>query len=138
CAILVKTSVVKKIGMLDKAYFAYFEDVDWSLRMRKSGYNLFVVPHSKIFHEAGSSSKRISKEKEGILDPKVHYLNVRNQVFQLRKYATLPYGLTAWPYQLSKFFIYVGYFFIRGRWVKLKAVIRGLYEGLKFELKEQG
>lgn len=130
CALLIKASVIQQVGMLDAAYFAYHEDVDWSLRMKKAGMTLAVVPQSRIYHVAGASSTSKESGKEGFLDSKIHYLNVRNQFFQLRKYAVFPYALTAWPYQLAKMSGYVGYFILRGRWSKLKAVFTGVKEGL--------
>lgn len=131
CAIMVKSSLIQQIGLLDNTYFAYFEDVDWSLRMRKSGYELEVVPSSKIYHEAGASSKSKTTGREGFLDPRVHYLNVRNQLFQLRKYASFPYGILAWPFNMGKISLYAVYFIIRGRWSKLHAIHKGLVDGLK-------
>lgn len=130
CAILVKASVIQQVGMFDDAYFAYHEDVDWSLRMKKTGMTLAVVPQAKIYHVAGASSTIKESGREGFLDPKVHYLNVRNRFFQLRKYAIFPYGLTAWPYHLAGVAGYMVYFVLRGRWGKLKAVLTGLKEGM--------
>jgi GT2 family glycosyltransferase len=130
CAILIKASVVHQIGLLDDAYFAYHEDVDWSLRMRKANMGLAVVPQSRIYHVAGASSTSKEKGKEGSLDPKVHYLNVRNQLFQLRKYARFPYSLSAWSYHFAKIFGYIGYFVIKRRWGKLRVVIKGVKDGI--------
>lgn len=130
CAILLKTSAIEEVGLLDDAYFAYYEDVDWSLRLRKTGMTLAVVPKSKIYHVAGASSTSKTRGKEGFLDPRVHYLNVRNQLFQLRKYALFPYALTAWPYNAAKIAAFMGYFLIKGRWEKLKATIKGVREGV--------
>ncbi|WP_235114897.1 glycosyltransferase family 2 protein [Cyclobacterium qasimii] len=103
CAILVRSAVLEKVGLLDNKYFAYFEDVDWSLRMRKRGFELKVHPKSIIYHEAGASSKSEIKGSEGFLDPKVHFLNVKNQIFQLRKYCTSPQYWLAWPFHFAKF-----------------------------------
>ncbi len=33
CCILIKSEIVKKIGLLDEKFFTYYEDIDWSLRM---------------------------------------------------------------------------------------------------------
>jgi GT2 family glycosyltransferase len=130
CAIMVRADVIKKIGMLDEQYFAYFEDVDWSLRMKKAGYHLKVHPLSVVYHEAGASSKSKKEKKEGFLNPKVHYLNVRNQVFQMRKHARFPTGLLAWPAHFIKFTVFGLYFLLRGRKAKLAAVLKGIKDGL--------
>lgn len=130
CCILVKAEVVREVGPLDDRYFAYFEDVDWSLRMRNAGYMLQVVPSAVIYHEAGASLKSKKSGKEGRLNPKIHYLNSRNQIFQLRKHVRFPYSLIAWPYQMGKFSLYSIYFVLRGRKEKLRIMWEGIMEGL--------
>ncbi len=55
CAILVKAEVIRKIGLLDKRFFIYYEDVDWCVRCRKAGWEFAVVPSSKIWHKVTSS-----------------------------------------------------------------------------------
>ena len=51
CALVVKTSVIKEIGLLDERYFAYYEDTDWSVRANRSGYSVVVVPSAKVRHK---------------------------------------------------------------------------------------
>lgn len=131
CAFMIKSSVIKKVGLLDPAYFAYYEDVDWSLRIKTAGMELAVVPQSVIYHEAGASSKSKVAGKEGFLDARVHFLNVRNQLFQLRNHVVFPYACVAWPYTFSKIAGYAVYFIIRRRWAKLGAIGRGIKEGLR-------
>ncbi|WP_154852335.1 glycosyltransferase family 2 protein [Cyclobacterium xiamenense] len=136
CAFLVRSAVLEEVGLLDERYFAYFEDVDWSLRIRKRGYRLKVVPESVIFHEAGAASKTKQPGKEGFLNPTIHYLNVRNQLFHLRKYGRHPVNWLSWPFHLIKFGLFMGYFTLRGRTAKRKAVLSGIIDGLKFSLNE--
>ncbi|WP_375584148.1 glycosyltransferase family 2 protein [Cyclobacterium xiamenense] len=136
CAFLVRTSLLEKVGLLDERYFAYFEDVDWSLRIRKQGYELKVIPESVIFHEAGAASKTKQAGKEGFLDPRIHYLNVRNQLFHLRKYGRDPKSWLSWPFHLIKFVFFMGYFSLRGRKAKRNAVLSGIVDGVRFPINE--
>jgi hypothetical protein len=135
CAIMVRAAILEEVGLLDNSYFAYFEDVDWSLRMSRQGYALKVHPQAVIYHEAGAASKSERKGPEGILDPKVHFLNVRNQIFQLRKYCRNPKYWLAWPFHFTKFGLFILYFLVKGRRRKRKAVISGIWEGLRTPLK---
>jgi GT2 family glycosyltransferase len=50
CAICVKKEVFRKIGLLDEDFFLYYEDADFSLRARKTGFENIVVPSSRITH----------------------------------------------------------------------------------------
>lgn len=60
CALLAKADLFKEIGFLKKDYFAYWEEVDWCMRVKKSGYKIINTPTAKIWHKGGSSSKKIS------------------------------------------------------------------------------
>ncbi|NHE58451.1 glycosyltransferase family 2 protein [Cyclobacterium plantarum] len=137
CAILVRSSVLEEIGLLDERYFAYFEDVDWSLRMRKAGYLLKVHPGSIIYHEAGAASKSKNKGNEGFLSPKVHFLNVRNQIFQLRKYCRHPITWLSWPVHFLIFGLMLVHFTVKNRKLKRKAILDGLMAGMNTLLKKE-
>lgn len=56
-----RADVYKKIGELDKRFFpAFFEDDDYCLRIRNSGYKIYCAEDVFIHHELGSST---TKEK---------------------------------------------------------------------------
>lgn len=128
CCMLIPSPVIRKVGSLQNSFFAYFEDVDWSLRMRATGYKLYLSPKSIIYHEGNASSKKQSKE--GTLSPIVFYLHSRNQLFLLRRHVKFPQSLVAWPFQMGKYLAWISYFCLRGRFQKAKAVIRGIKDGL--------
>ncbi|MBS9523449.1 glycosyltransferase family 2 protein [Litoribacter alkaliphilus] len=133
CALMIRGEVLEKIGPLTPSYFAYFEDVDYSFRIRKAGYDLGVVTESKIYHIASGSTKSKTKQKEGFLSPSAHYLNVRNQIFLMRQHQDLFSRYTAFPFQTAKMFAYMGYFLLRNRKEKFKSVWRGLLDGYKLD-----
>lgn len=133
CCILVKTSVVKQVGLLDNRFFAYFEDVDWSIRMTNLGYELAVVPESIIYHHTSGSTKKNNASNEGNLSPYAHFLNVRNHIYLIKKH-TFFNTLGSWIYQIVKIFTFSIYFILRGRFVKFKMVWRGLFEGIKIKI----
>lgn len=51
--IFIKREVIKKIGLLDKTFFMYYEETDWNYRARKSRekYKVIYVPSTKVFHK---------------------------------------------------------------------------------------
>ncbi len=57
CCLLIKREVIEKIGVLAEDYFLYYEDTDFSLRTKKSGYKCFYVPESKIYHKVSRSTR---------------------------------------------------------------------------------
>lgn len=134
CCILISKEALEQIGLLNEQYFTYFEDVDWSLRLKDKGYKIELASAAKIYHEAGASSKK--KHSEGTLSASVFYFHVRNQFFLLRDHLSgIPFcaGL---GYHGIRFFTWMVYFCFRGRFQKLKAVARGIHHGLFFTLEE--
>lgn len=79
CALLIRADAIRKIGLLDSDYFAYFEDVDWSIRARHAGYRVMVVPQATVLH----------KGTMDCLEPKTPfatYLFWRNRFLFMRKH----------------------------------------------------
>jgi GT2 family glycosyltransferase len=128
---MVKTKAVQKVGLLYEPFFIYYEDVDLSFRIKKAGYELGYVPSSVIYHIAGMSHKSSTKTSEGYISPKVHYLNARNHIWLLKKYTKPLYAPTVIIYQSAYYLSVTAYFIVRGRWQKLKALYRGISEGLQ-------
>ena len=133
CCILVKIAVIKEVGLLDNRFFAYFEDVDWSIRMTNLGYKLGVVPKSIIYHHSSGSTKRNNTTNEGNLSPYAHYLNVRNHIYLIKKHKFLFNSVGSWIYQIIKITSYSTYFILRGRFSKFKIVWCGLLDGIKIK-----
>jgi GT2 family glycosyltransferase len=129
CAILVRSDVIRMAGMLDNRFFAYYEDVEWSFRIKKSGFLLRYLPQSKIYHVAGGSSKKI-KTKEGIVPPIIHFYRTRNHLFLIRSHSNpLSFGLSL-IYQTLRnaaFMLYLGF---NSRFQKVNAILKGQYVGL--------
>ena len=61
-ALLIKKRVIEDIGLLDKKFFLYFEEVDLALRASKKKYDIEFVPKSKIWHKVSKSGGGIKKE----------------------------------------------------------------------------
>ena len=133
CCILVNIGVVKKVGLLDNRFFAYFEDVDWSIRMTNQGYKLGVVPKSIIYHHTSGSTKKNNTSNEGNLSPYAHYLNVRNHIYLIKKHTSFFNNIGSWIYQFLKITSYSIYFIFRGRFGKFKMVWRGVLDGIKIK-----
>jgi len=102
CAVLLRAEALRKVGVLDERYFAYHEDVDWSLRARRAGWELFYEPFSRVYHHGGRSTDGFDVRPPAIAsdDPQLPeaeplpwnpvrtYLGARNLVRLLRAHAT--------------------------------------------------
>ena len=57
---LLRKSVLDKIGYLDEDYFMYGEDIDLSYRILLSGHKNYYFPKTRIIHYKGESTKKSS------------------------------------------------------------------------------
>ena len=55
-ALLIKRSVVERIGVLNDQFFAYYEDQDYSLRALRAGFSTRVAADALIFHKDSRST----------------------------------------------------------------------------------
>lgn len=53
-----RREVIENIGVLDKDYFMYTEDVDFCYRAKRTGWKVMFVPNHGITHLGGASSGR--------------------------------------------------------------------------------
>jgi GT2 family glycosyltransferase len=59
CCMLTRREMIDDIGLLDENFFIYCEDVDWFLRAKKAGWEVWYIPAAVIeHHHAYSESFR--------------------------------------------------------------------------------
>lgn len=56
CILLVRRKVFETIGCFDERFFMYFEDVEFSRRVKKH-FKLFYTPKGVVYHKSGGGSK---------------------------------------------------------------------------------
>ncbi len=57
--LLIRKSVIDKIGLLDESFFMYGEDLDWCWRCKETGLKVLYYPKTFITHYKGSSSAKV-------------------------------------------------------------------------------
>jgi len=93
CCMLFRAEALKKIGLLDEDFFAYYEDVDWCLRAQGAGERLAYVPAAIVRHDVSHSFQRTGSETGAgryswsQSRPLVLYLAYRNRLLLARKHA---------------------------------------------------
>ncbi len=55
-SMLVRREVFEVIGLLDEAYFLYYEELDFCLRAARAGWSCWYEPQSRVVHLVGQSS----------------------------------------------------------------------------------
>jgi GT2 family glycosyltransferase len=57
-SMLVSTSYVREIGLMQEDYFLYYEEADWAMR-GLDHFRLGFAPKSVVFHKSGANSSKI-------------------------------------------------------------------------------
>lgn len=58
-ASLYNIAALKDVGLFDKDFFAYYEDVDLSWRMQLRGWQVRYVPESVVYHNTSTTSTKL-------------------------------------------------------------------------------
>ena len=122
CGLLIKTDVIKDIGMLDPNYFLYYEDVDLCLRARNSGYGVFYIPSSKIWH-------KISLKEDRSLNS--YYYGNRNSFLLVRKTRKSFNIFLCYTRLIINKSILALYLILTGKPKESLVVIKAVYDGLR-------
>jgi N-acetylglucosaminyl-diphospho-decaprenol L-rhamnosyltransferase len=56
--LLVRRSVMERVGLLDERFFMYGEDLDWCLRTRQAGWTVRYEPGIVVQHQHGAASRQ--------------------------------------------------------------------------------
>ncbi|HYJ85601.1 MAG TPA: glycosyltransferase family 2 protein [Pyrinomonadaceae bacterium] len=61
CAALIRRSALGNAPLFDSKLFMYYEEFDLALRLRGSGYNIFYVPRSIVYHKRSEAVKTVNR-----------------------------------------------------------------------------
>jgi GT2 family glycosyltransferase len=57
-AVVYRRSAVREVGPFDEDFYAFFEDVDWSLRAQVAGFQCRYVPSAVVYHMGSATIGR--------------------------------------------------------------------------------
>lgn len=55
-ALIARREAVEQVGPLSESFYMYGEDLEWSLRMRKAGWEIWFCPDAEVIHYGGRSA----------------------------------------------------------------------------------
>jgi GT2 family glycosyltransferase len=118
CCMLIRRSVLDKVGLFDDNFFLYVEDVDLCCRTIKAGYQILVSSNSKIFHKVSSSTI-------GSLSQLPLYYVTRNRLYFTKK--NFPFSFFFTLVYISMTMLFKGFgWIIKGKGKNI-SVIRKAY-----------
>ncbi|MCR4322884.1 MAG: glycosyltransferase family 2 protein [Candidatus Azambacteria bacterium] len=82
CAMLISRAVIEKIGLLEEAFFMYYEDIDYCLRAKRAGFTSCVAPGAHVWHKVSRASTAMGM-------PRIHYYHIRNALLLTMRNASI-------------------------------------------------
>ena len=55
-AMMVKREVIEKAGLMPECYFLNYEELDWSMMIRRAGYDIWYEPACTIYHKESQTT----------------------------------------------------------------------------------
>ncbi len=76
-AMIVKREVIKEAGLMPECYFLYYEELDWSMMIRRAGYEIWYDPGFTVFHKESQTT--------GQKSPLRTYYHTRNRLLFVKR-----------------------------------------------------
>jgi len=76
-AFFLRRAAAERVGWLDEDFFAYWEESDYCLRLRRTGWRIACTPKSIVYHKVGRTT--------GFLSNVYIYYMIRNGFLCMRK-----------------------------------------------------
>jgi GT2 family glycosyltransferase len=121
---MVKREVIEKAGLMPECYFLYYEELDWSMMIRRAGYDIWYEPSCTIFHKESQTTGQNSPLRTYYISRNRLLFAQRNQQGMAR-YITYLYliGLVAIRDILK--------YAVQRRWDLVHATTRGVVSFIK-------
>ena len=126
---LTSRKVIEKVGMMTEIYFLFYEEIDWSIQIKRAGYEIWYEPGACVLHKESMTAKRGTPLRLYYLTRSRLLFTRRNSIFYLKTVALL--------YQLSivipkNIILYS----IHGDKNMLSSFIKGSFHGFTHKINE--
>ena len=123
-AMMIKREVIEKAGLLPECYFLYYEELDWSMMIRRVGYDIWYEPACTVFHKESQTTGQNSPLR-------TYYITRNRLLFAQRNQQAMAKYIT-YLYLISIVAIrdILKYAF-QQRWDLVRATIRGVFGFIK-------
>lgn len=61
-ALMARREAIQQVGLLDERFFIYCEEIDWCMRMKQAGWDVYCVPRAKVVHHEARSTQQVRGE----------------------------------------------------------------------------
>jgi GT2 family glycosyltransferase len=121
CAMLIHRKALDSVGLFDEQFFAYYEDLDYCIRVRRAGFRILAVSEALLWHKVAGTT--------GLQSPRRQYLIAYSSVRFFAKHAgwRWPFIVIARAVSLGKTLVTLA---VARRGDLIQSHVRGLAEGL--------
>ena len=92
-AMMVCREAIDRAGLMPECFFLYYEELDWSMMIRRAGYDIWYEPASTVFHKESQTTGQDS--------PLRTYYITRNRLLLVRRNSTGPTRLLSYLYLIA-------------------------------------
>ena len=123
-AMMVKREIIEKVGMMPECYFLYYEELDWSMMIRRAGYEIWYEPACTIFHKESQTT--------GQMSPLKTYFITRNRLLFAQRNAQKDTKYLTYVYLIIVVATKdISFHLLRGKFNLACAVIKGITDFIK-------
>lgn len=118
-AMLIRRSVIDRVGDMPEQFFLYYEELDWSTTIRENGYNLWYEPRCTVYHKESNST--------GVDSPlKIYYITRNRLLYTLRHRVGVQKNLSILFQIMISAPKNVLAYALKGKWKHTRAIIKGI------------
>ena len=103
-AIIVRRSIIEKIGLFDPAYFIYYDETDLCWRIWLAGYKVSVIPEVVVYHYGGGVRRPKDPRQEYFM---FFHLRKNHLMTMFKNYSLLNIFKYSLPFQVRMLLIAV-------------------------------
>ncbi len=57
-AFMTRAQVIQQVGLMDEGFFMYAEEIDWCMRVKRAGWEIYCLPTAMVMHYGGGSTRQ--------------------------------------------------------------------------------
>ena len=66
-AFMTRAQVIQQVGLMDEGFFMYAEEIDWCMRVKRAGWEVYCLPSAVVMHHAGGSTRQQPARMNAVL-----------------------------------------------------------------------
>jgi GT2 family glycosyltransferase len=130
CAMMVKREILERVGMFAEKFFLYYEEWDWSARIKRANYKIWYTADAEIYHK---ESLTVGKS-----NPIKVYYHTRNRILYMRRNSNT-FQFTVFTVMFALFVVpkTMITYFIRKEYTQLRYFIKGILWNLHYNSRSR-